>query len=89
MRIVRELAANAVRHGHAESIAISGSLRNGWLRMSVSDDGIGFDTNNHPGVREGHFGLEGIRERVNRLGGNIEILSSAGSGTSVTINLPT
>ena len=89
MRIVRELAANAVRHGHAESIAISGSLCDGWLRMSVSDDGIGFDTENHPSVREGHFGLEGIRERVNRLGGNIEILSSAGSGTSVTINLPT
>ena len=89
MRIVRELAANAVRHGRAESIAISGSLCGGWLRMSVCDNGIGFDTKNHPGVREGHFGIEGIRERVNRLGGSIEILSSAGRGTSVSISLPT
>lgn len=87
MRIIRELASNATRHGKAKTIRIAGTVDNGHLVFSVRDDGLGFDPANRPGVREGHFGLEGIAERVNRAGGTMDIESSPSRGTSVTISL--
>ena len=67
MRIIRELVLNAVRHGEASSVKIAGSLENGdTLLFSVSDDGCGFDPQTRPGVAQGHFGLQGVRERVRR-----------------------
>ena len=89
MRILRELATNAVKHGHATTIRIAGTLENGLLLFSVRDDGTGFDTENHPGVNEGHFGLEGIRERIERLSGTMEVSSSHARGTTVTIAIQT
>ena len=85
LRIIRELASNAIRHGHATSIRIAGSIDGGTLRFSVSDNGLGFDAGSAPGVAEGHFGLQGIRERVERLDGEVKISSSPGNGTKVTV----
>ena len=85
LRIIRELATNAVRHGHASSIKIAGSIDGGKLRFSVTDNGSGFDPKRAPGVAEGHFGLEGIQERVDRLDGEVDISSSPGRGTRVTV----
>ena len=85
LRIIRELAANAVRHGNATSIKIAGSIDGGKLRFSVTDNGNGFDPERAPGVAEGHFGLEGIRERVGHLDGEVDIRSSQGHGAKVTI----
>ena len=87
LRIIRELAQNAMRHGYAKTVKIAGSLETDRLLFSVQDDGCGFDPQNHPSVRQGHFGLQGIRERVNRFGGTKEIKSEAGKGTKVTIAL--
>lgn len=87
MRIIRELASNATRHGKAKTIRIAGTVDNGHLVFSVRDDGLGFDPANRPGIKEGHFGLEGIAERVNRAGGTMDIESSPSRGTSVTISL--
>ena len=89
MRIIRELASNAVRHGHAKTIRIAGALENERLNFSVSDDGSGFDPARRPGVSDGHFGLEGIRERIGALDGNLTIDSRPGHGTTVTISLLT
>ena len=85
LRIIRELAANAVRHGNATSIKIAGSIDGGKLRFSVTDNGNGFDPRQAPGVAEGHFGLEGIRERIDHIDGEVEISSSPGRGTKVTV----
>ena len=87
LRIIRELAQNAMRHGHAKTVKVAGSLESDRLLFSVQDDGCGFDPENHLGVRQGHFGLQGIRERVNRFGGTMEIKSRAGKGAKVTIAL--
>ena len=81
LNAVRELVANAVRHGGAAKIRIAGEVRTGTLNISVRDDGCGFDTSTRPGQTDGHFGLDGIVERVERLGGTFEIESSPGKGT--------
>ena len=90
LRIIRELAANAVRHGHATEIKVAGSIEDDVLKFSVRDNGCGFDPDACPGVRDGHFGLQGVRERVASFEGSIRIESAPGKGTrvSVSINAP-
>lgn len=85
--IIRELVANAIRHGKAAHIRVAGSVENGILLFSVSDDGTGFDPARHPGPREGHFGLMGISERLSSIGGKMDIESAIGK-THITISLP-
>lgn len=89
LRMIRELVQNAIRHGHANRVKIAGSLESEQLLFSVQDNGCGFDPDDHPGVMQGHFGLQGIRERVMRFGGKIEIASAPGKGTKVTISIQT
>ena len=85
LRIIRELAANAIRHGGATEIRVAGSEEAGELRFSVRDNGRGFDPANAPGIAEGHFGLQGVRERVKGYEGRMEIDSARGRGTRVTV----
>ena len=87
MRIVRELVQNAVRHGNASQVKIAGSLDGTILRFSVSDNGRGFDPATRPGVMQGHFGLQGIHERVNQLNGELSIESAPGKGAKVSASL--
>ena len=86
--IIRELVANAIRHGQATRIKIAGEFHDDRLSFSVRDNGCGFDTANYAGLAEGHFGLEGIKERVERLDGTFEISSAAKSGTRAEVALP-
>lgn len=88
LRIVRELAVNAVRHGQATSIRVAGTLGNGHLLFSVRDNGCGFDPDARPGIEQGHFGLQGVSERVEFLGGSLKIESAAAHGTYVRISFP-
>lgn len=83
--IIRELVANAVHHGKAKSIEIAGAAEGGDLRFSVADDGRGFDAAKRPGIAEGHFGLQGIEERLDKLNGRMTIQSKFNEGTSVSI----
>ena len=85
--IARELVSNAVRHGKARHVAVRGALDDEQLVFTVTDDGSGFDVQSHPGIREGHFGLEGIRQRVKRLGGDVRIDSSRGKGTTIALSV--
>ena len=87
LSIIRELCVNAIRHGHAQHIKIAGKMSEGSLRFSVSDDGMGFDPAARPGPAQGHFGLQGIKERVNRLHGTLKIESEPDNGTKVTVEL--
>lgn len=87
IRIVRELTLNAIHHGKASQIKIAGSFEAGNLLFSVTDNGTGFDVSTVPGIREGHFGLQGVRERVNLFGGTTTIESRPGKGTKVTIHI--
>ena len=85
LRIVRELVLNAIRHGQATAVRVAGSLDGNTLLFSVSDDGGGFDPDHRPGVAQGHFGLQGIKERLRAFNGTLSIKSKSGSGTKVNI----
>ena len=87
LRIVRELTINAIRHGGAKTIRIAGCIDGDLLKFSVSDDGCGFDPQSAPSIDQGHFGLQGIRERVDSFGGSISIDSSPGRGTRVNVTV--
>jgi len=87
LRIARELVINAVRHGHATHIKVAGSLEGGRLSFSVCDDGTGFDPSHAPGMEQGHFGIEGIRDRIALLNGTLAFESAHGSGTKATVSL--
>ena len=85
--IIRELVANAIRHGAATRIRVAGAAGGGRLLFSVSDNGCGFDPKQHPGPREGHFGLAGIRERLAGMAGEFSIESIPKKETKATVCL--
>ena len=88
LSILRELASNAVRHGHAACVRIAGELDGRTLRLSVRDDGCGFDSQTRHSSDDGHFGLDGVHERVGRHGGTMKIESASGCGTRILISIP-
>ena len=88
LRVVRELVINALRHGHASSVKVAGSLDERQLMFAVRDDGCGFDPEDRPGMDKGHFGLQGIQERIERIGGTVRIESAVGAGSKITVSLP-
>lgn len=87
LKIVRELTVNAIRHGHAQTVRIAGEMSDGAIRFSVTDDGCGFDVATAPGPRDGHFGLQGIRERLRKCKGTLTF-ESGPSGTRVAVTMP-
>jgi PAS domain S-box-containing protein len=87
---VRELLFNIVKHARAQSATISIRRDDDAVRIDIEDDGIGFDTSELDATVSGSmgFGLFSVRERLQPLGGRIEIHSETGSGTRVAIVLP-
>ena len=100
---LRELISNASdaldkRYYHALSKGESGTARDDYRislaidkesrTLTVSDNGCGFDVSGVGSSGDGHFGLDGIRQRVMRLNGAFTITSQPGSGTSAVIRIP-
>lgn len=85
-RLLQESLANGFRHGGGRNQRVSVSGSAGELQIEVADDGSGFD----PSVPNtgGHFGLDGMRERVQLLGGNFEVKSAPNQGTVIRASLP-
>ena len=89
-RIVQEALANVGRHAQAASVTLRLGERGGMAEVEVADDGRGFDTHisDVAHVRGDHFGLAGLRERADALGGRAEVTSTPGTGTRVRAWLP-
>lgn len=89
LHIVSECIANAVKHAEAKRIRLSieQDPRTENLRLVVQDDGSGFNTETI-GKRTGHYGLVGVRERVRLLGGEMDIRSGPGEGTTIEVTVP-
>ena len=87
LRIIRELVINAVRHGKATQIRIAGEHHGRRISFSVTDDGSGFDTANIPGPSAGHFGIQGIRERLTPFNGELVLKANPNGGTRATVTM--
>ena len=88
LHLAQEGVTNAMKHAEAKEIRISLKVDDEGMRFGLTDDGKGFDSGNHPGVADGHFGLQGMKERVARLGGRLTIESNVGEGTRIDVTLP-
>ena len=86
--VVRELAANAAVHGKARHIRIEGCINGENLSFSVRDDGCGFDPAACRGPDTGHFGLDGARRRMEKLGGKFDIAPAPGGGMLAKASIP-
>ena len=86
LRIVHEALHNAVRHAHAEHVAVRVGGDNGAVIIEVADDGVGFDPDSAE-LRSRHLGLTSMEERARELRGRLRIDSRPGSGTTVRIEL--
>ena len=77
--IVREAIGNAVKHGGAKKVAITSDPQEdgGWT-LRIANDGAPFDPATAPGAQEGHFGLEGMRQRARRLGAEVSFSQKSG-----------
>ena len=80
--LASEAVTNVVKHANASAVSLSAGRENGCLRIVVADDGVG-----GAGLRPGS-GLAGLADRVDALGGRLEIDSAPGAGTRVTAELP-
>lgn len=87
LRIGQEAIINAVRHADARQVRVRLEFEERQVRLSVQDDGKGFDPL-HPPPSSGGLGLVGIRERVQQLHGKIEVTSRQGEGTLIVISVP-
>jgi signal transduction histidine kinase len=85
-RILQEALSNARKHGQAKCVQVKFGEEEGAVRLTVRDDGKGFDTSQAAG--EGHYGLKFMRERVEGIGGRMEIESRLGTGTRIEIEIP-
>ncbi|HVP75158.1 MAG TPA: GAF domain-containing protein [Gaiellaceae bacterium] len=83
-RIVQEALTNAAKHGGATKASVEVDEDDSTVHVVVVDDGTGFD----PAAATSGFGLLGMRERVELLGGTLEIESSPGGGTTVKVSIP-
>jgi signal transduction histidine kinase len=86
-RVAHEALVNAYQHANARRINVDLAYARAWFRCVVRDDGCGID----PGVlqrgREGHWGLTGMRERAQRVGGDLEVRCVADGGTEVEFRI--
>jgi signal transduction histidine kinase len=83
-RIVQEALTNAGKHGGAARATVSVIEQDGQVHVIIRDDGRGFD----PTASTAGFGLAGMRERVELLGGELSLVSAPGEGTTVSTTLP-
>jgi PAS domain S-box-containing protein len=87
-RIGREALINAFSHSGANRIEVQLEYADTSLRMRITDNGRGIDPRVLRSGREGHWGLTGMRERATKIGGTLEISSSAPSGTELQLSIP-
>jgi len=87
-RIGREAIVNAYRHSQARHIETEIEYRSSELRIAVRDNGCGIDPEQLRWGRPGHWGLQGMRERAERIGARLRLLSKVALGTEVELRVP-
>ena len=88
LRIGQEAINNAVRHARAQNILVNLKFEASRVQLSVCDDGLGFDSQLSQNGEGKHFGLVGMRERAEQIGGTFKINSRTNEGTEVLVDVP-
>jgi signal transduction histidine kinase/ligand-binding sensor domain-containing protein len=86
--IGREAMVNAFRHAKGRNIEVEVDYASWELRLRIRDDGRGIDPKILEDGRPGHIGLASMRERAERVGGQLDIISGAGAGTEIELRVP-
>lgn len=87
VRVISEGLANVARHAHADTVWILATSHENQLTIEVRDNGVGFDPHTIS-AEMGHYGLTGMRERARLIGGQLEIASTKGEGTTLRLHIP-
>jgi two-component system sensor histidine kinase DegS len=87
-RVTQESLNNVGKHAAASRVSVLLVAENGTVRLRINDDGVGFDLFTASRLlSEGHFGLAGMRERVEMVGGSLSIDTNPGAGTTVDVRM--
>ncbi len=84
-RLVQESTTNIIKYAQAKNVWISLQPKDGWVEVTVRDDGVGFDASVQP---RSAYGLVGMRYRVEAEGGKFSLTSAPGQGTQIRVSLP-
>ena len=87
LMITREALHNSLRHGHPTMVEVLVLFSDTMCSVEVVDNGTGFDPATHTNGQK-HYGLTGVKERVERLHGTLKITTDPGAGTSVKVEIP-
>ncbi len=89
-RIYQEAITNATRHANATQISVRFSIRQDLAHLEIQDNGCGFPVPEDWGAQAqtGHYGLPGMRERADTVGGVFSVTSEPGSGTKIVVEVP-
>lgn len=87
-RVAQEALTNIMRHAQASEVWVTLQYNNEWLELIVRDNGLGFDQETYRGRPMENFGLFGMEERVNNLGGQFEVNSSYRMGAELVARFP-
>jgi signal transduction histidine kinase len=88
LRIGQEATTNALKHARAQNVHLRLRYQPGLVELAIHDDGCGFDVERALPSEAGHFGLLGMRERAEKIGGALKITSQSGAGTTVRVTVP-
>ncbi|HVU88415.1 MAG TPA: two-component regulator propeller domain-containing protein [Pirellulales bacterium] len=88
LRITQEAITNSIKHSGARSIDVTLDGSGRHILLAIEDDGAGFGTVEAPGVRAGHYGIIGMKERATQIGADLRIDSQPGRGTAIRVTLP-
>ena len=89
LRVVQEALSNSRRHGHATNLKVRLAMNVAQAHVTITDAGAGFDSRLLAGAEGSHYGLRFMRERMQQIGGSMDIDSRPGAGTVLTLDVPT
>jgi signal transduction histidine kinase len=87
LRVVQEALTNARKHADATRVTVRIDCLDGGTTLTIEDDGVGFDLTSVIGSMEGGFGLASMRERVEQVGGTLDVHTAPTEGTRVVVRL--
>ncbi len=88
VRVAQEALSNVARHASASRVTITLHARDDLVRLTVTDDGVGFDPGEHRRADGAGWGIVGMRERMEAIGGTVRVDSAPGRGTRVVAEVP-